>query len=821
MRNLKKLVALIVTLALLATFAIPAFAATPADVKGTDYEGAVTRLAALGVINGYPDGTFGPNDPITRAQFAAVVVRALGNESLASTASGVTQFSDVPATHWASGYINIAVSLKIINGYGDGKFGPDDKVTFDQAVTMIVRALGAQAFADAKGGFPTGYLIMGKQLGFSNGVAGVAGVPATRGIVAQLIDNAKSIVFFEQTGFGDSQTYVQPTDLAKQHTFLTELGMTKIAGVVVTKTPDTSDVGANKFAVGATTYEAVAGAFDIEALLGKKVNLWTNGTKIVLAEVAAGTQIAVELVSYATDVDADADVDTVTVKDAAGTSTTYTVSSATGATNNLKADTIDNLLTALNPVKATTQKYSLTVTVDGTALLFAAGLKFDATGPITIGAPVVNNVNKSIKINANTAIKLGDKAAKKVVIVKDGAVVDYTALAAGDVVMIARNEDATTTDAAGDYFYIKATNKTAAGKLTGAKPSAAAATSVNIGGTFYSVSQWDADGIINAAALLDANVTAVLDPNGKIFSVTADAGATADKYGIIIGSDKESALGDTVYKVKLLTSSGDKITYTATSDATALTGGIANDGDMVGTLINYYVNADGNISAATVVGNPVADSVIDVDKYKYGATTYVKSDVIVFKRSGAANVGASYSVIKWTDILDGDSAPADASVTTSGEYAVLVLDAPVAATTTTANNYAYALDKTAIAGGKYVMDLFGKNGAASLTTTDAVYAAALDVFVYTINSTTNAITITNPSVAVDANAAIDEVSTTRIKIGNAYYYFKDSTVIIYDGGANGGTDVANLTKADLYKDMVVKVYSADNLDIDFLVVTSM
>ncbi|NJD02943.1 MAG: S-layer homology domain-containing protein, partial [Ruminiclostridium sp.] len=152
MRNLKKLVAFIVTLAMIATFAIPAFAAAPTDVVGTAYEGAVSRLVALGVINGYPDGTFGPEDSITRAQFAAIVVRALGYESLAATAAGITKFSDVAANHWGAGYINIAVSLGIIKGYGDGKFGPEDKVTFDQAVTMIVRALGQEAYAEAKGG---------------------------------------------------------------------------------------------------------------------------------------------------------------------------------------------------------------------------------------------------------------------------------------------------------------------------------------------------------------------------------------------------------------------------------------------------------------------------------------------------------------------------------------------------------------------------------------------------------------------------------------------------------------------------------------------
>ena len=103
---------------------------------------AVTVMSALNLLKGYEDGTFGPDKTITRAEFAAVVVRMLGMEDAAAGAATATNFTDVPATHWAAGYVKIANQKGIIAGYGDGTFGPDDEVTYEQAIKMLVCALG-------------------------------------------------------------------------------------------------------------------------------------------------------------------------------------------------------------------------------------------------------------------------------------------------------------------------------------------------------------------------------------------------------------------------------------------------------------------------------------------------------------------------------------------------------------------------------------------------------------------------------------------------------------------------------------------------------
>ena len=121
------------------------FAATTLkDIKGTKYESAVENLIEVGLVNGYPeDNTYRPNVVVTRAQMAKMMVIALGEEGkVTSAATKKSTFTDIKNGHWAYGYVNVAKDLGIINGYPDGRFGPDETVTYAEATTMAIRALG-------------------------------------------------------------------------------------------------------------------------------------------------------------------------------------------------------------------------------------------------------------------------------------------------------------------------------------------------------------------------------------------------------------------------------------------------------------------------------------------------------------------------------------------------------------------------------------------------------------------------------------------------------------------------------------------------------
>lgn len=156
--------------------------------KSAAYHDAVIELTTIGVLSGYNDGTFRPDNTMTRAQFSAVVCRMLSAEEEAKAMTS-SNFSDVPSSYWAVGYIAKASSLGIINGYQDGTFRPDNTITYAQAVKMLTCAWGFSQQADALGGYPNGHLAIAKELGITAGIQSAANAPASRGTVAMLAYN--------------------------------------------------------------------------------------------------------------------------------------------------------------------------------------------------------------------------------------------------------------------------------------------------------------------------------------------------------------------------------------------------------------------------------------------------------------------------------------------------------------------------------------------------------------------------------------------------------------------------------------------------------
>ena len=109
------------------------------DVAATSwYNTAVSTLSSMGIITGYPDGTFRPNAAITRAEFAAIAAR-FDNDGDKTAA----KFSDI-ATHWAKDEISIAYNNGWITGYPNGTFGPQRDITRAETMTLVNRVLNRQ-----------------------------------------------------------------------------------------------------------------------------------------------------------------------------------------------------------------------------------------------------------------------------------------------------------------------------------------------------------------------------------------------------------------------------------------------------------------------------------------------------------------------------------------------------------------------------------------------------------------------------------------------------------------------------------------------------
>lgn len=113
------------------------------DVSSSDWFAPYIEYASQnGIMRGIGDNKFNPNGILTRAQLVTILYRVAGSPKVSGTAS---PFSDVPADAYYLTYVNWAVSNKIVNGYGDGVFGPDDPVTREQFALILFN------FAKTKG----------------------------------------------------------------------------------------------------------------------------------------------------------------------------------------------------------------------------------------------------------------------------------------------------------------------------------------------------------------------------------------------------------------------------------------------------------------------------------------------------------------------------------------------------------------------------------------------------------------------------------------------------------------------------------------------
>ncbi len=141
----KGLLVVILAVCFSLTSVLPAFAAF-SDVSDARLNRIVDELSAKNIVSGFADGTFRPDDPVTRAQMAKLIAVA-ENLSLNSAAVETTAFRDIPVKFWAASYIRASHAAGIIKGYAnpDGTFSfrPSNQITRGELARMLFRATGA------------------------------------------------------------------------------------------------------------------------------------------------------------------------------------------------------------------------------------------------------------------------------------------------------------------------------------------------------------------------------------------------------------------------------------------------------------------------------------------------------------------------------------------------------------------------------------------------------------------------------------------------------------------------------------------------------
>lgn len=226
-------------------------------------------------------GAFRPNDTIKRSEFAKVAVTSMGLGEIAKNSEHATKYPDVVENHWANGYINVATNQGIVIGDDEGNFRPDDTITYAEAATVLVRLIGHGPVAEKKGGFPTGYLSVASQQGITKNAVASNDSAVQRGMVAQMTNNTLTVKKMEQTSFGGNESFeiVDKTLLGDE--LKTEIVRGQITAVGTSSLTGSSALRDDEIRIGDAVYEvenkAMAQAakllgFNVEAYVRERDN---------------------------------------------------------------------------------------------------------------------------------------------------------------------------------------------------------------------------------------------------------------------------------------------------------------------------------------------------------------------------------------------------------------------------------------------------------------------------------------------------------------------------------------------------------------------
>ena len=167
----KRLISCLLALAL-------ALGLAPASLAAAQSEAAQV-LAALDVMVGDENGDLQLERTITRAEFTKLVIAASPYRDAAGAEASVSPYPDVPRTHWAAPYVQVAVTAGYVTGYLDGTFRPGNTITLAEGVTMVLRLLGYQN-SDFPGAYPSGQMAAYRSLELDENVAAGQNDPMTR-----------------------------------------------------------------------------------------------------------------------------------------------------------------------------------------------------------------------------------------------------------------------------------------------------------------------------------------------------------------------------------------------------------------------------------------------------------------------------------------------------------------------------------------------------------------------------------------------------------------------------------------------------------------
>lgn len=667
---MKKVLSLVLVIAMVLSSMSFAFAGTFEDVTG-DYTKAIETLTALGVVTGYEDGTYRPEKTVTRAEMAKLIVEILGYGDL--VAGSKSNFADTQG-HWADAWIALAAGKGLVVGTGDGKFTPDRTVSYDEAITMVVRALGYTDTCNELKNmtWPTNFKVKAAELGLTKDVK-LASTGADRGGVAQLLFNALSATLVTVDVDGNVVYIVDKNNNQKE--LLSRIATLDEEFKVTTAVVDPK----NKNFAG----ELV----DLAPYMFQELKVYLNDDDQVVYVKGTNSLVVEGEIDDVTD---DGTKVTVAIENAAG-KIEKAVFTGVKATN-ISDDIFEN--GAIRPTTATKSYNDLknTETIKIVADDKDGNGKIDEVKDTVLGFVLTEQtkvaqvekeyVDGKSKVDVFVLPTVDDEVDLDNVTVT-GAVDSLEDIKVDDVVVEYKSNDGTVTK-------LVVSRDTVDGEVT------------RIDGTKYYIDgkKYSSNGV--GTLSLGDEGTFFLDHNGDIVAFEGTSGPTS--YAVIVGADdgvkKASRVGSTYsiddYPViKLATQNDEAVTYevavTLNSDGTikssakldknALVTATSGAGTLdlaaglpgAGVIVKYTVDENGRISKiATVTQSTI---------------TYTDAEKLIFADNAVifdATVGEDYAVVSAGRLKDATTGTNDKAVYNSnGEIVVLLTDDVKAGTDTT------------------------------------------------------------------------------------------------------------------------------------------
>lgn len=619
----RKFISLAVVFTMLCSLLFPAFSYAN-DIEGTKYEEAIVKLEALNTIKGYEDGSFKPENTITRAELATVITFVLGLQDAAELAKeSPTRFSDVNAGEWYTGYINIAANENVIAGYPDGTFRPSENVSYSEAVTMLVNALGLKPVVDKSGGtWPSNYMSKAAQLGITKVLSSVNGsAKAIRGDVFLMAWETLLQDQWGATGFNDQGeiTYgnLKQTLLEAKYPDYVYNNNGKMEAkyfeeILVTNTPATKDsLKANQIEIELEDIASMLGItsttasdtkpykvsddkiviclpedVDASSLLGKEVTIffgkdncvaYIGATSDALSRgeldkiEASNSKVKVDGTKYTLTSDADLYINNVEITEAIATIDDEDVKTKLSYLETLTED-MDGIIKADMLLNSSNKITSLQVSIAGTF-----DIELEDGGKYEFEQFIVKNIRSDstlVDLNGTRKFKTEDidDEDSDVIVTKNGKIISAEDIEVGNVIMTAKNPD-------GNIRLITVTDEI----VTGTLDKVSSKYALKIDGTTYEQganammsTEDDLDEVESLSSdistLIDSEVTLHLDSNGNYVLAMGESEVTlARQYGIVARTPQASDImyddNDEPYlRLQVIDKDGNKIAYRIEGD---------------------------------------------------------------------------------------------------------------------------------------------------------------------------------------------------------------------------------------------------------------